>query len=325
MDKIFEKKRHGSYTRFLLAVLTVLSLIWNSTAQELIHRDVSHTPFYLSLVDRNIVVADSRPHQLWSRQDSNDTTPNNPGADLNSPLPVPFDTSLGSNFTDSACPNYFSSFLSDETFQTCLPISLLLQNSMSFFQTLRSQSLLQKTISHSCSATLSTCSPYMQKVARDLISSGNCQVDYQRQNPIVMQALSGLRAYEAIYQATCLTDSSNQKNCFMEAMESDNADDMYPYYTAIGLSMPPSAKPSCKECLRQTMNIFKEYAVQDRQPLAETYNTCASQLNGICGSGFVTAEIKTATKVKANSATFTGPSKRTCLLSLGIATLWTMI
>ena len=45
----------------------------------------------------------------------------------NQPLPRPFDTSLGSNFTSSSCPAFFDSFLNNATFSSCLPFSLLLQ------------------------------------------------------------------------------------------------------------------------------------------------------------------------------------------------------
>lgn len=50
----------------------------------------------------------------------------------NVPLPRPFDTSLGSNFTSADCPNFFSSFLGNSTFTSCLPLSLLLQVSLPF-------------------------------------------------------------------------------------------------------------------------------------------------------------------------------------------------
>ena len=43
------------------------------------------------------------------------------------PLPNPFDTSIGNNFTTSSCPTFFNSFLTNETFNACLPLSLLLQ------------------------------------------------------------------------------------------------------------------------------------------------------------------------------------------------------
>ena len=41
-------------------------------------------------------------------------------------LPQPFDTSLGNNFTNPSCPQFFNSFLNDPTFTSCVPLSLLL-------------------------------------------------------------------------------------------------------------------------------------------------------------------------------------------------------
>lgn len=42
-------------------------------------------------------------------------------------LPRPFDSSIGTNFTTSTCPDFFNNFLSNQTFNDCLPFSLLLQ------------------------------------------------------------------------------------------------------------------------------------------------------------------------------------------------------
>jgi hypothetical protein len=42
-------------------------------------------------------------------------------------LPHPFDTSLGNNFTAPSCPTFFNNFLNSESFNDCLPFSLLLQ------------------------------------------------------------------------------------------------------------------------------------------------------------------------------------------------------
>lgn len=44
-----------------------------------------------------------------------------------SPLPNPFDTSLGNNFTSQGCPDFITSFLNNATFKACLPFSLLLE------------------------------------------------------------------------------------------------------------------------------------------------------------------------------------------------------
>jgi len=44
-----------------------------------------------------------------------------------SSLPHPFDSSMGNNFTAPSCPAFFETFLSNDTFNECLPLSLLLQ------------------------------------------------------------------------------------------------------------------------------------------------------------------------------------------------------
>jgi hypothetical protein len=45
-------------------------------------------------------------------------------------LPRPFDAGLGNNFTTSSCPIFFKQFLSDNTFNECVPLSFLLQVSL---------------------------------------------------------------------------------------------------------------------------------------------------------------------------------------------------
>lgn len=48
-----------------------------------------------------------------------------PSADAS--LPQPFDGGLGNNFTQPSCPTFINGFLRNETFNSCLPFSLLLQ------------------------------------------------------------------------------------------------------------------------------------------------------------------------------------------------------
>jgi len=85
----------------------------------------------------------AQPMRLHARQES--TTPSTSHSDASSStsppssistappstdsssLPKPFDSSLGNNFTTPSCPAFFHSFLSNATFNQCLPFSLLLQ------------------------------------------------------------------------------------------------------------------------------------------------------------------------------------------------------
>lgn len=290
----------------LLHLLLYSTALQACLAYDTVHTDVSNTSHYKELAGGNVLVVDRlHSNELEKRQSADNST--DPGAspvttlNTDTGLPMPFDTSLGSNFTATTCPNYFTKFLADTTFLSCLPMSLLLQNSMSFFQAVRSPSLLEKTLDVSCSSSLAVCSPLMAKIADELILPSNCQDDYARQNPLVLQAYAGLQAYEPVYEATCLKDSSTSRYWFLQAMESSNADDSYPYYTAVGLELPAGTKASCTAGLKETMSIFAGYAMQKEQPLSQTYLGCATQVNSECGQGFASTQVQSVSKIASTS------------------------
>lgn len=296
------RSSHGTY---LALALLFITLIESCNAFDMTAVDVSNTSYYKELTRRNMVVVDelhvplAHVQSIARRQSSsNDSVPS---PDTDTGLPVPFDTSLGSNFTQYACPEFFAKFLADPTFLSCLPVSLLLRNSMSFFQAARSTTLLKKTLDVSCAASLAVCSPLMSQFAEELISSDHCENDYLQQNPLVMQAYAGLNAYEPIYQATCLKTNITGEYCFVEAMDSQSADDSYPYYTAVGLQLPVGSKPKCSPCLHETMELFSGYAIQKSQALSQTYLGCAIQINGECGESFANTQVKSVSKVKSTS------------------------
>lgn len=222
-----------------------------------------------------------------------------------SPIPSAFDTSLGSNFTSQACPTFFKSFLNNATFKDCHPISLLLQNSNSFFKTSRSSASLAQALDASCGASLAQCSPVMASLASQLIQDSNCGQDYRKENPLVTQALSGLIAYEPLYRATCLKDNETGNYCFADAItNTTNPSDSYPYYTALGTNLPAASRPTCDKCLQDTMGFFAGYANNRDQPVSKTYIMTAQQINLGCGPEFVNATVPIATV--SNSATKQG-------------------
>jgi hypothetical protein len=53
--------------------------------------------------------------------------PTDSGIPNSDSLPAPFDSGIGTNYTTSSCPNFLKSFLSNASFKSCLPFSLLLQ------------------------------------------------------------------------------------------------------------------------------------------------------------------------------------------------------
>ena len=133
----------------------------------------------------------------------------------------------------------------------------------------------------------------MTSIASQLMDNKNCGADFRNQQPLVLQAYNGLVAYEPVYKATCLKDADTTEYCFTEAVtNSSNSDDVYPYYTAIGLNLPAGGSPTCNSCLHQSMNIFAQYAVRKEQPLSSTYLGCADAVDGTCGAGFADTAVK---------------------------------
>ena len=66
-------------------------------------------------------------HSHSSKSRKGDSGVQTAAQDSQIPLPHPFDTSLGNNFTAPSCPAFFNNFLTNDTFNACLPFSLLLQ------------------------------------------------------------------------------------------------------------------------------------------------------------------------------------------------------
>lgn len=121
-------------------------------------------------------------------------------------FPTAFDTSLGSNFTQTSCPNYFNSVLQNNDFITCYPMSFYLKNSQSYVKTVRSGvEAVESLLAAACSVDYATCSSLMTSLGKQLLDSNNCLDDYSLENPLVTQAYNDFMNYGLIRNATCLT------------------------------------------------------------------------------------------------------------------------
>ena len=240
------------------------------------------------------------------------------------PLPSPFDTSLGNNFTAPSCPSFFQNFLNNATFKMCNPVSLLLQNSNSFFHASRSPVTLSQTLDNSCGASMQTCAGVMSDFANAIVQDSNCGQDYRNENPQVLQAHAGLVAYEPLYRASCLKNAASGNYSMVDAFtNSTNPSDSYPYYLAIGLNFPGGSTLTCDSCLQNTMGIFASFASNKTQPLSATYVTAAQQIDQICGPTFVNSSIA-VTMQTGNGVSLQNPSSMavwTALLVMGLSAL----
>lgn len=170
-------------------------------------------------------------------------------AAVSSSLPTFFDGSLSANFgPNSNCPAFLNSFLNNQTFNQCYPISLLMQvcttfpafvvvvvvvvllfsshsyytitnipfpfaqGSQSFFQAQRSLVSLTRVLDASCSPSATFCTSYLSSLASDLISDANCGAEFRAGHTVVRDAYVAMIAYAPVRSATCLKDTSSSSS-----------------------------------------------------------------------------------------------------------------
>ena len=155
----------------------------------------------------------------------------------------------------------------------------------------------------------------MQSLATELKTASACMSDYSAENQLVLQAYNGLIAYPVMYQAGCMQDNNgdyckllptlllpafshtNTLPGFANAItRRDNASlaDAYSYLIPLGTTMPVGNRPSCSDCLKRTMAIYRSYASNDTQPLSRTYVSAAQQVNMACGPDWVSNVVEKA-------------------------------
>ncbi|KAI7510955.1 hypothetical protein KC347_g3849 [Hortaea werneckii] len=168
----------------------------------------------------------------------------------------------------------------------CLPLSLLLQTSNSFFTALKSPVLLAQTMDASCSANFTQCSVLMSSLARTIKQPSNCREDYKLENPMVRQAYNGFLAYETLYRVGCLTDADGDY-CFSNAVSNMTAPtSSYVYYLPLGVQLPAGTRPTCNDCLQDTMQVFAQAAANKSVPLSETYENAGQMIQMACGPSY---------------------------------------
>lgn len=248
--------------------------------------------------------------------------------------PHPFDTSLGGNFTDPSCPNFFEKFLADQAFVQCYPMSFYLQNSQSYVVLVRKQGMagVEHVLDTACSTDMEQCQQIMNAYATELLQPSNCRADYNYQNPLVTQAYQDFITYTMIREATCLplsvnaTSSSKKKStiqqkkvtnqtsptyCYTDALfNSADVSDAYLYLLPYGIAFPNNSVPSCSPCTQQVMSYFHNYTGNATYQISYTYESASNIINSDCSQNFVNASSKplpTTSLSKKNAASRPAP------------------
>lgn len=283
-------------TRMLCFVLIMFILISHSptsaldlSAGALAQRDIPD-----SITDDTIVYDDDEvDEETWSSLAARSTTASNDSFTM----PVPFDTNMQSNSLTSNCHQFFSDFLSNPDFTNCHAVSMLLENSNSFFHSLTSAAKISAILDTSCAASLSRCSTITTDLAIKLLKDDACGPDYQNNNPLVMTAYTDMITYQPIYNTSCLMNQETGNYCFVDAvMNASNPDDYSVYFLPLGTYYTDASSPSCSQCLQATMAVFAQWAEVKQQPLVNTYLPSAHRLNQVCGANFADANVTVGVK-----------------------------
>ncbi|EKD20821.1 c6 zinc finger domain containing protein [Drepanopeziza brunnea f. sp. 'multigermtubi' MB_m1] len=247
-------------------------------------------------------VADLRPRAAAALAENPTITPTEAPAEPNSGIvadktptpdsfPHPFDMGFSNNIT-TECQTFMDSMLSNSSFRECLPFSMLLSNSNSFFQASKSLVRITQILDYSCAAEFTECSALMSSFASNITTSDSCESDLKLQNPLIQDALLGLKAYKTLYTASCSRNPETSSYCFADSITNvTNPTDSYIYFLPLNTSLVGGSQPTCDSCLQTTMGIFEASSADRDQALANTYVPAAKQVNVNCGPGFVNASL----------------------------------
>lgn len=169
-----------------------------------------------------------------------------------------------------------------------------------------------------CAANVTYCTEFFDGAAKNLTASENCKQEWDDGDTTVKEFLYGLQAYEMMYQATCLQDPDSDMYCYANAVtNTTTASNAYFYYLPYNLTLPGSTVPSCSWCVQETMAIFHTASADRSQPISNTYEAAARQVNTICGIDFVNS---TLPKAEVSASPVFAPSWTSIVFSLmGVA------
>ncbi|OAG10746.1 uncharacterized protein CC84DRAFT_1214043 [Paraphaeosphaeria sporulosa] len=225
-----------------------------------------------------------------------------PSASGDFQIPTAFDSALSNNFTNN-CATFFKTMLHSETVTSCHPFSLMLRTSNALFKASKSFIRITQTLEATCAANSTQCTTGMNDLAIQLLTDDACKVDYDNNNPQVVQAYNGLISYEPMYLASCLKDNEGDY-CYANAVTNTTSEgvDAIPFYLPLGVGMTGGARPTCNSCLQDEMAIFSQFAANSTQPVSKTYSSAADTISMYCGTAFVNV---TAAPLKGAASTST--------------------
>ncbi|BEI85505.1 hypothetical protein CcaverHIS002_0509060 [Cutaneotrichosporon cavernicola] len=226
--------------------------------------------------------------------------PSSPPAAAPAPTPTPLDTSISSSLSHE-CMTYLTNLISNSTFLSCLPFSLLLQTSNSYrtqITNARSSgnySYLNELVAYAASPApgSETCDQTFAGFAETMRDRTNCGSDLNSGMPVARQARRGLSNYAAVRTAAGLVNPDTGSYCYLEAAASERPDDAYLWQLPMGNILPSTSIPTCSKCSALVMNHWGTWSTNTTTLNGTMINSAASTINAKCGANFVSVTVQT--------------------------------
>ncbi|CAK9781142.1 hypothetical protein CC85DRAFT_282482 [Cutaneotrichosporon oleaginosum] len=210
------------------------------------------------------------------------------------PVPTPLDTSISSSLSGE-CMSYLTNLLSNSTFLSCLPFSLLLQTSNSFRSQLNAAvgsgnfSYINDLIAYASSPApdAETCDRVFAGYAEAVKERAHCGNDLNNGIPVARQARRGLGNYAAVRTAVGLVNPDSGSYCYLEAVATERPDDAYLWQLPMGNILPAASTPTCSKCSALVMNHWATWSANTTTLNGTMINSAASTINAKCGATFV--------------------------------------
>lgn len=105
-----------------------------------------------------------------------------------------------------------------------------------------------------------------------------------------------------------LNGISDSQLGFADAITNNSSpSDSYPYYLPLGVELPGGARPTCNDCLEETMGIYANAASNASQPISQTFQDAAEQVNMGCGPNFINSTVEITSFAPYSSSPNMGP------------------
>ncbi|ESK82804.1 hypothetical protein Moror_12286 [Moniliophthora roreri MCA 2997] len=220
---------------------------------------------------------------------------------LPTPFPQPWDSDVGTNYTNRGCYDFMLNITNTVAFRSCRSFGALVGLGGEAFQKAHSSlESLNNIIWGTCNTNTSQddCIDNMSWFASAINTEDTCAQELREGNAAVRGMLIALESYPLTRSLGCMVDPSTNTYCYINAVRNSNPSDLYAYQVIFGTRFPTNSPATCSGCSKQVLGALaaaiEDGAGPDKEllgseslsTLSSAYPSAANSAIGTCGKGF---------------------------------------